>query len=176
MSNTAMKQESFHIDEKSRKKVVRQDRVPVEPGSCYVDFQGHPMEVLNISSFGCAVLASSTDYQDLKKWFETHPHIDCHILYKNIQTQSLSLRWARSEDHIKSVTGEMIVGFEIVGEPLKVDRIQALEVSSEVIAEQTRYAHDLAQLPAEFKTFVYEMKDWLERLKTRIDKLEADSP
>ncbi|WII72946.1 class I SAM-dependent methyltransferase [Bdellovibrio sp. 22V] len=176
MSNNAMKQEFFHIDENSRKKVVRQDRTALEPGSCFLDFQGRQFEILNISSFGCGVLVSATDYQDLQKWFEKHPHLEGSLLYKNIQTQSIALRWARAENHTKSVTGEMIIGFEILGEPLKVERIKALEVSSEVITEQTRYAQELAQLPAEFKTFVYEMKDWLEKLKARIDKLEADSP
>lgn len=176
MSNSAMKQEFFHIDENNRKKVIRQDRMSLEPGSCFLDFNGHQLEMMNISSFGCAALASANDYQDLKKWFETNSHIDANVLYKNIQTQNISLRWARAEEHTKSVLGEMIIGFEVLGEPLKVERIKALEVSSEVISEQSRYAHELSQLPAEFKTFVYEMRDWLEKLKSKIDKLEADSP
>lgn len=176
MSDAAMKQEFFHIDEHNRKKVIRQDRTALEPDSCFLDFNGRQLEMLNISSFGCAVLVSATEFQDLKNWFEKNPHIEANVLYKNIQTQNVGLRWARAEDHAKSATGEMIVGFEVLGEPLKVDRIKALEVSSEVIAEQTQYARDLAQLPAEFKTFVYEMKDWLEKLKTKIDKLEAETP
>lgn len=104
------------------------------------------------------------------------PHFEADIFFKQIQTQHISLRWARSEKLSKSVTGEMIVGFEILGEPLKVERIKALEVSSDVIKAQTEYAKNLAQFPAEFKTFVYEMKDWLEKLKTRIDKLESEAP
>lgn len=174
--NSAMKQESFHIDETTRKKVVRQDRAPVEPGTCFIDCNGKQYEVLNISSFGCAVLTTAQDFAELDSWFTKHHHIEANILYKNIQTQQVSLRWARAENHTKSVTGEMIVGFEALGEPLKIERIKALEVSSDVISEQTRYAQELAKLPAEFKTFVYEMKDWLEKLKARVDKLEADSP
>ena len=111
----------------------------------------------------------ATDYQDLKQWCDVRQHIETNVLYKNIQTQHLSLRWARSEHHVKSATGEMIVGFEVLGEPFKVDRIKALEASAEVIFEQTKYAQDLATLPADFKTFVYEMKDWLQKLKTKID-------
>lgn len=174
--NTAMKQEFFHIEDTARKKVVRQDRTAVEPGTCFIDCNGKQFEVLDISSFGCAVLASAPDFNELEKWFSKNQHIEANVLYKNIQTQQVSLRWARITNHTKSVTGEMIVGFEILGEPLKIERIKALEVSSEVIADQTRYAQELGQLPAEFKTFVYEMKDWLEKLKTKIDKLEADSP
>lgn len=176
MSNAAMKQEFFNIDDKNRKKVIRQDRTALEPGSCFLDFNSRHFEMIDVSSFGCAVLMSVMDYQDLKKLCEVVGHIDTNILYKNIQTQRVSLRWARAESHAKSATGEMIVGFEVLGEPLKVDRIKALEVSSEVIAEQTKYAQELGTLPAEFKTFVYEMKDWLEKLKSKVDKLEAEAP
>lgn len=176
MSNAAMKQEFFSIDEANRKKVVRQDRVAMEPRTCFLDINGKPFEVMNVSPFGCAVLMSATDFSDMKQWWDVRQHMEADVLYKNIQTQHLSLRWARAEHHLKSATGEMIVGFEVIGEPLKVDRIHALEVSADVIKEQTQYAQDLASLPPEFKTFVYEMKDWLEKLKTRIDKLEADTP
>lgn len=172
----AMKQEFFQIDENTRKKVIRQDRNDVEPGTCFLSVPGRQLEVLNISSFGCAVLIPGSDYQDFKQWYDSNPHMEADVLFKNIQTQHVALRWARSENHSKSVTGEMIVGFEVLGEPLKVERIKALEASAEVIASQTEYATNLAQLPAEFKTFVYEMKDWLEKLKSRIDKLEAESP
>lgn len=172
----AMKQEFFQIDENSRKKVIRQDRNDVEPGSCFLSVPGRQLEVLNISSFGCAVLVPGADYQDFKQWYDKNPHMEADVFFKNIQTQHVALRWARSENHSKSVTGEMIVGFEVLGEPLKVERIKALEASAEVIASQTEYATNLSQLPAEFKTFVYEMKDWLEKLKSRIDKLEAESP
>ncbi|MDG0815663.1 class I SAM-dependent methyltransferase [Bdellovibrio svalbardensis] len=176
MSSNAMKQEFFHIDESTRKKVVRQDRTPLEPGMCYLDFHGRQFEVLNISHFGCAVLVSATDFPNMQDHFAKNPNMEADVLFKNILTQNLSLRWARAEKHSKSVTGEMIVGFEVIGEPFKMDRIKALEVSAEVIKEQTLYAQNLAQLPAEFKTFVYEMKDWLEKLKGHIDKLEADAP
>jgi hypothetical protein len=130
MSNNAMKQEFFNIDEQKRKKVIRQDRTDVEAGSCFVNFNGRPYEVLNISSFGCAVLVSATDFPDLKAYFEKNHHAETDILFKNTQTQHLALRWARAENHSKSVTGEMIVGFEVLGEPLKVERIKALEVSA----------------------------------------------
>lgn len=176
MSSNAMKQEFFHIDESTRKKVVRQDRTPLEPGMCFLDFNGRQFEVLNISHFGCAVLVSASDFPSMKDHFTKNPNMEADVLFKNILTQHLSLRWAREEKHSKSVTGEMIVGFEAVGEPFKMDRLKALEVSAEVIKDQTAYAQNLAQLPAEFKTFVYEMKDWLEKLKSHIDKLEADAP
>ena len=176
MSSNAMKQEFFHIDERNRKKVVRQDRTPLEPGMCFLDFNGHQFEVLNISHFGCAVLVSATDFPAMKEKFEKNPNMEADVLFKNVQTQHLSLRWARYENHGKSVTGEMVVGFEVIGEPFKMDRIKALDVSAEVIKVQTEYAQHLAALPAEFKTFVYEMKDWLEKLKSQIDKLEADAP
>lgn len=176
MSSNALKQEFFHIDESTRKKVVRQDRTPVEPGMCFLDFGGKNFEVMNISHFGCAVIVSAFDYPTLKSHFEKVQHMEANVIFKNIQTQNINLRWVRSENHQKSVTNEMIVGFEVVGEPFKMDRIKALELSAEVIKEQTDYATHLAQLPAEFKTFVYEMKDWLERLKSKIDKLEAEAP
>lgn len=177
MSTQAMKQEFFHIDDQKRKKVIRQDRTPLEPGMCFLDLMNQfHLEILNISPFGCAVLVSAHHYQDLKNFFERNPEQEAAVLFRNIQTQTISVRWARSEEHNRSVTGEMVVGFEFLGEPLKVDRLKALELSMNVVHEQSKYAGELAKLPAEFKTFVYEMRDWLEKLKTHIDKLEQDTP
>ncbi|MNL14641.1 hypothetical protein D3C87_1355920 [compost metagenome] len=35
---------------------------------------------------------------------------------------------------------------------------------------------DTQRIPMAFKTFVYELKDWLQKLKTNIDKLEQEAP
>lgn len=176
MSNTAMKQESFVIDEAKRRKVVRQDRTPVEPGSCFLDFKEFQIEIMNISPFGCAAMTHPNHFEMLQRFSAANPVMEADFIYKNTQTQHLSLRWARFENHSKSVTGEMIIGFEILGEPLKMERIKALEVSGEIIGKQIRYAQDVKKIPMAFKTFVYELKDWLEKLKTNIDKLEAEAP
>lgn len=176
MSNKAMKQESFVIDEARRKKVVRQDRVPVEPGSCFLDFKDFQLEISNISPFGCAVLAHPHQHEMLKNASKVSSVFDADFIYKNIQTQHLSLRYARAESNAKSVTGEMIIGFEVVGEPLKMERIKALECSAEVVAKQIKYAVDAKRIPMAFKTFVYELKDWLEKLKANIDKIESEVP
>ncbi len=176
MSQSATKQEAFHIEDTNRRKIVRQDRVPVDPNSCFLVFQNLNLEVINISSFGCAVMVNQSDFEVLNRLTELNPVIEVDFVYKNIQTQQLSLKRMRTETHSKSVTDEMIVGFECTGEPLKLERIKAIEISSEVIQKQVKYVTDAYKIPTGFKMFVYELKDWLEKLKLNFDKIEADVP
>ncbi len=176
MSNAAMKQEFFSIDERSRKKVIRQDRITLDPGVCFVHFESEKFEITNVSAFGCAVIANKNQFEKIQSLFATTESIKVDIFYKDIQTQTISIRFARAEEYIRSVIGEQVVGFEIIGEPLKVERLKALEATSNVIEKQTKYSIELNTIPSEFKNFVYEMKDWLEKLKIEITALEENTP
>jgi hypothetical protein len=176
MSQTTTKQEAFHIDEANRKKIIRQDRIPVEPHTCFLVFQNFKLELINISTFGCAVMVDQTTFEELTRFTNTQSVFHADFIFKNVLTQNVAFRLARTESHSKSVIGEMIVGLECVGEPLRLERIKAIEVSSEVIQKQIKYVTDSHRIPTEFKMFVYELKDWLEKLKINIDIIENEAP
>ncbi|MNJ99788.1 hypothetical protein D3C87_175690 [compost metagenome] len=176
MGNRAFKQELFLIDESHRKKVVRQDRTDMAPGTCFLDFKEFQAQVVNISPFGCAILVSIDHYEAVKRHAYLNPGFEVDLIFNQVRTQTLSLRWVHSQSDATSVTGEMVIGFEVVGEPLQTERIKALESSAEVIEKQIKYTAETQRIPAPFKTFVYELKDWLEKLKANIDLLEKDTP
>ncbi|QLY26459.1 class I SAM-dependent methyltransferase [Bdellovibrio sp. KM01] len=176
MSKQAMKQEFFSVVADKRKNVVRQDRTPFEPGLCHITVNGFRCDVLNLSTFGCAILVAETDYAAFRAAFGIHNHPEAALTYKDIKTQNIKLRWVRNEPYALSPFSQMLVAFEVMEEPLQIERIQALQATTTVIEKQTEYAVALSQLPAEFKNYVYEMKDWLEKLKAQVDTLEANAP
>lgn len=178
-SHTVMKQEGFFIAEENlakRKKIVRQDRVHIDAGKCFLDFQGHRFEVLNISTFGCAAMASAEASSALNKFYQTNDYCDAKVFYEGTETQTLHLRKVREETHPTSVSGEMVWAFEAVGEPFKVDRIKVLEITTSLLQKQNEYSAKLERLPLEYRQIVFQVRDWFHKLKESIDQLEKDAP
>lgn len=174
-SNAALKQEGFLIAEENvgrRKKIIRQDRIPIEAGRCFLDIDGIRIEVLNISSFGCAAVLSPETAQKIKMKSVDSGRWSAQVFYDGTETQKISLRFAREESHPTSTAGELVWAFETEGEPFKVERLKALDLAADIIAKQQSYAAGLAQVPLAFKKMVYEMKDWLHQLKDSIAELE----
>ena len=176
MSRNAMKQEFFTVVAEKRKNVVRQDRTTFEPDACKITVHGFECSVLNLSAFGCAILVPESEYPAFRAAFGIHNFPEASLAFKGIKTQNIKLRWVRNEVYTKSETPMMLVGFEVMEAPLEVERIQALQATTDVIQKQTEYAMALAQLPAELKNYVYELKDWLEKLKVQVDALEKNAP
>lgn len=177
--SSATKQEGFFISDDTqgrRKKIVRQDRIHIETGKCWLDFNGIKLEVLNVSAFGCACIATPESIQKLQVMFHDQEHWTAKVFYEGTETQALTLHRVREENHPTSVTGEMVWGFETSGEPLKVDRIRVLEKTSEVFQKQNAYSEKIGRLPLLYRQLVFQMKDWFQRLKESIDELERNAP
>lgn len=174
MSNV-MKQELFEIKENSaRKKIVRQDRVPVEPKSCFVSFHKLNFEIFNISPFGMALLVNAADigHFDLNK--ESTP-IEASLEYKQYAFQDITFKPVRTEKY--ALTDEVyIIGCEVVGMPIDTDSLEALKMGRALVAKhQENFARD-KRIPNEFKFAILQLKDLLESLKDQINTLDPSIP
>lgn len=178
-NGTAMKQEGFFISEETaakRKKIVRQDRLHLDTAKCFLEIQGAQVEILNLSTFGCAAIVG---VEAAKKWNEAflkEEFCTAKVIFDGTETQSLHLRKVREEAHPTSVTHETVWAFETMGEPFKVDRIKVLELVSTVLDKQNEYAAKIQRLPAEYRQIVFQVRDWFQKLKEQIDQLEKDAP
>lgn len=172
------KQESFLVPEehKVRRKIIRQDRIPVPPGKCFIIIDHQKFEVINISSFGLAAIFLNKDYVAIKPRLESSKLIQGSFIFGDILTQTLDLRAVRTENHPQSVFDEKVVAFEVVSEALNVDRIKALEMGGSIIEQQQKFEQLTVAIPENFRLLVYEMKEWLVNLKTKIDELEIHTP
>ncbi len=90
--STETKQEGFFINEESagkRKKIVRQDRLHLDTAKCFLDFQGTKIEILNLSTFGCAALANSQAHQYLQAQFAKEEYCTAKVIFEGTLTQTL---------------------------------------------------------------------------------------
>jgi SAM-dependent methyltransferase len=179
MSNRAlkaMKQESFSIDEASQTQGIHQDRLHFDPRTCFLHLKDLKLELISLSCFDCMVLATEKQLHALKILVLAQPNLDTQLIYQNALIQTVDLNWLRSKTVSSTETGDLVLEFKVAVEPIKIERIKAMGISMQVIADQAKYARELAQLPAEFKNMVYELKDWLTQLKEKITKLETETP
>ena len=156
MSTKAMKQEGFSVEELVQERAIQQDRIQFEPGSCFLNFKGQEFELISLSCFDCTVRYTTEQLHELKKLTLSEASLEGILIYKNNPILSATLKWAQ--------TYERTLEFEVAEQPIPTELVQATLSSLKVIEEQTAYAVALAQIPAEFKNLVYEMKDWLTQL------------
>lgn len=175
---SAMKQEFFQIndDVAPRKKIIRQDRIPVAVGRCFVFIDQFQLEVVNVSAFGLACVIKDSDFKKLETLSETKEFYKIPIAYNNIETQQLHLRLVREEALQNSVLGERMIAFEVIGEDLNVECIRALEMTADALSEQEKSLKLASEIPNEFKLVTYEMREWLSALKMKIDEIEKHVP
>lgn len=181
MSNASkpMKQESFFISESAatnRKKVVRQDRLPLDAGKAFLKFAGPQAEIVNISSFGSAAFLSAKDSSHLNDLYRIDEVLVAKFFYEGQEIQTLHLRKVREELRKSSTSGEVLWGFESIGEPFKIERIQIMGRTNELIQKQNDYSLKVLRLPAAFREVIFQMTDWLHLLKESVDALEKDAP
>ncbi|MGZ3796740.1 MAG: class I SAM-dependent methyltransferase [Pseudobdellovibrionaceae bacterium] len=178
-SPAAMKQESFFVNEEKNakyKKIIRQDRFPLDPGKCFLDFQGVKIEVLNMSTFGCAAILSTEACAGLTKQYQENEYCTAKVYFEGTETQTLHLRKIREEARLTSVTNERVWAFETVGESFRVDRIKVLELTAAVLQKQDEYGAKIERLPMAYRQIVFQVKDWFQKLKESIDQLEKEAP
>lgn len=175
MSKNAMKQEFFEINDSSliRRKVIRQDRLDLEEGKGSIEINSTKFEVLNVTAFGFAALVKERDLD----WFmNLNDQINAEFKFCDTNFQTIHFRPVRKEQHPNSIFNDWIVGCELIGEPLEVDRLQAVQATLEMIREQQTYTQKNEEVPPAFKALVFEVKDWLMQLKDRVDKLTESLP
>lgn len=174
-----LQQESFFIDPLKfgkNKKIIRQDRWLLEPGVGFLKNDSYQFEMINMSPFGIAVLMDQNDFEKLKIKINESQLESYSIIYRNVSTQSISLRVVRIEPIPAGAETKVIVGLEIVGESIRVERCKALDAAHEVIVKQQTALSKNNQIPAEFRALVLEMKEWFSSLKNQIDEVEKKAP
>lgn len=176
-----LKHESFSVQDissGSRKRIVRQDRVAVIPKKFFVkhvdgDFKG---EILNISTFGLAIIINETQLAELERIFAKDSTAEFLIYTGTFEIQTVRLAKVRQELHPVSVFKDYVIGFESAGGTIATDCIHALEVADEMIAASAASAELSKQIPAPFKQVVFEMKEFLSQLRDKVDQVEKSMP
>jgi len=133
-------------------RIIRQTRFPTEHLSLKVD--GQTWRIRNYSSFGISLF-------------------DKVNIHSNLLTASCTI----DDDQIanvklKVVRSEPCTAFEIVGDPLNTDEIQGIEQGYRIIREHKTTKVKYSSVPNEFKVLVYDLKEFLQNLKTSLDSIE----
>lgn len=175
-TNIKLQQESFFIPNstnQARKKIVRQDRWPVEPEQCFITNTDYTFEVLNLSTFGCACLIKKEQFFIANNLLNQSEPISFKLVYNQIETQEVNVRLVRFDQISESAHS---AGFEVVGQSINVERCQAISDTASIVQKQKEQTVALQSLPTEFKALVYEVKDWFSNLQKSVAELEKKAP
>lgn len=167
-TTTGMKQEFFSIDESKRKKIIRQDRHNVPPGKCFLKTKNDKLELVNISSFGCAVVMTVEQFE-IRNGNLTNEILEGSLVYENFELQDIKLKKIRHTPVGSNVT----IAFECVAEPFKIDRFFAITQAYEALENVSKSYTELSQMPADFKQIIFELKELLLKLKANVDQIES---
>lgn len=146
----------------SREKIVRQGRLELAGDDAILKSTLGSNEIYDVTPFGLAIIADS-NFENLNT-FE-----DVEIYYKNILINIVHLRVVRKEPFSSN---QFKYACEILGEPVDIEKIKAIKLSNSIIHKHQNFIAQFASLPEEFKRIVYEMKDWLETLKTSVNSID----
>lgn len=147
----------------TRKKLIRQDRVPVTNKSFTIPLPDGVLEVLNYSPFGVAVVSSVA----LKP---NQEYLNIPFQYEGYELGKFHLRIAHQT---QTSDGKFQCGVEILGEPLDINSIKAIDFGGELVGDIDFERSSEQNIPAFVKKAVLEVKDWLEILQTACNNLEG---
>lgn len=172
------KQEGFLIDEglMPRKKIVRQDRIPVPPKKLYMHTSDLKLEVINISNFGVAIICTETESTIVAKHFSTADIHNITLTFEDIEIQKTNVKMAREELHPESVFNEKVYAFEVIGDPISTDCVRALQAASEAKIATAETFNKQLEIPKDLRLTILEMKSFLTTLKENIMKIENQLP
>lgn len=159
--NDKRQHEEFDIQAErfgKRKKLVRQDRFEVEGHECYVEIDGEKFNVINYSPFGLAI---ESEYV-----FQAKEYIHIPFIFQNVEVGSLHLNVVRGENIAQD---KFNIAFEVIGEPIKTERIEAIKDTFQVLQKNESFIHEYANVPSNFKKLVLEAKDWLENIQELVN-------
>lgn len=165
--NNPQVHESFDIKEEildERIKLLRQKRYFSESESCSLIINNENYRVKDYSAFGVAI------YCPPKTTLKDELH-DISFIYNDVEIAHLDLLKSRVEIQ---PDGDVIVAFEIINDPINLDKLEAVNAANQVIQRQQHYVKSAENIPAEIKSQVYEVKDWLEHLMAEINQIEEN--
>lgn len=154
--------ESFNIRSKKlggRVIRLRQERIDSTGVPCNLIIDGEPLKVVDYSAIGVAILSN-------KKLNKEMFGIPFH--YADINVVNLDLHEKRCD---RLGNGEYRIAYEISGEPLDFDRLDGIQAAHALVQQHKQYVQSSTELPDRIKARVYEIKDWLEELKSKINTM-----
>jgi len=159
--------EDFDIKDVSldeRIKLLRQERHFPEVESCYLDIAGKQCAVVNYSTFG-VIIECAADFACDEELY------DVPFVYNHVEVVQLHIHQIRRES--QNADNDLIA-FEIIGEPINHDKLEAVDAARHLIQQQQDYVHFADEIPMQVKAQVYEIADWLEHLMAQIEEIEQN--
>lgn len=141
--------------------VIRQDRYSIDDEICYLVINGTYYEVTDFSAFGIAILVD-------KETPETNEYRETQLIFDGVVVADLHLRVARSEE---LEDGNVKVAFEVLGEPIHVERVQAVRQAQDILKAHDQRFRQLEVIPEKARLLIYQLKDWFEELQSRVNSL-----
>lgn len=167
MNRSVRKQihENFEVQDDrngQRIRLLRQERNVLDSESCYLDMGGNNYSIINYSSFGVAIICGA----DFKCDNEIY---DVPFVYNRVEITQLHIRQIRRESQADNTD---VIAFEIIGEPINQDKIEAVNNAQRLIQLQQDYVQTTQSVPMEIKAQVYQIADWLEHLMAQVLDIE----
>lgn len=159
--------EDFEIKDNAnekRVKLLRQERFILDAEKCHLDLNGTIWTVANYSSFGVAIKCAAKSKID-------NEYFNVPFVYNDVEIAQLHIRQIR---HEPQNDGLDLIAFEIVGEPINQDKIDAVNTAQRVIKLQQDYVQAVNDVPTDVKAQVYQIADWLEHLMAQIGEIEEN--
>lgn len=171
MSNgkvTALKQEPQQEArpqpvKRNKSHVIRQDRGTIEDLRYFLILDGQSYPVINYSTFGLAIYSEQPLEKDLTR-------NGCRLVIEDIDVGEADIRKVR---HEALETGGFKNGFEVIGQPLNIDRISIFPEIWKIVASIASEHEKLDRLPIEFVASVFSLKDSLSKLERKIEELQT---
>jgi extracellular factor (EF) 3-hydroxypalmitic acid methyl ester biosynthesis protein len=153
--------EQFVVDSRrGGAQLLRQDRFEPAQWSCRLVLGDREHIVANYSAFGLAVVAAhAVEHDDA---------LTASLILHDVEVARLRLRRVRVE---ALADGRCKTAFAIVGEPLSLNRLDALVRAHDAVVEHGELVARAQAVPAPFRAKVYEIKDALEELEQLVERL-----
>jgi hypothetical protein len=156
-----LKHQDFIIDNVQRSKVVRQDRYYPEQSQHKIKINDNIFSVDNYAAFGLSICSTNLNFEKNQTYQATY--------YVNeVEISNIDLSFVRKHDDQK-------IAFSILGQPLSVEAIQAVEQSKKILSKLSLLENDFAEVPISFKHSTYELRAWLQILEEHVNSLEKNT-
>lgn len=160
--------EGFEITENlrgERLKLLREERYFPGRQPCYLEIGDRQCPVMNFSNFGVAIRCP-VDFECENELYGVP------FVFDDVEVGVMHLRLARREAEGNEAD---ILAFEIIDEPINLDKIEGISTAQRVISLHEDYVEAASQIPREVKAQVYEIADWLEHIMAEVDEIEKDN-
>lgn len=172
MGNRAlgMKQEQLldvaKKNEFSKKKSVRQDRQEISEDDFHLEINDKKFEVINFSSFGILIYSDQCFDENFKG-------NDIPLRFEDVEMARLALRKVREEE---CGSAGWKIAFEIVSEPLNVERVRTVFQVKQILREESKRQKEVSLVSQKFRTKVFEIRDSMDRLYREIENFQKENP